>query len=198
MRNDLKNIAQWIKPNSRLLDLGCGDGTLLAHLSETKNVDGYGIEIDEQAITQCIHRGVNVIQRNIDKRMTDFADQSFDCVVMSQSLQTMRHTDKVLLEMLRVGKEGIISFPNMGYIKGRLQFALGGHMPVTKSLEHTWFETPNIHLCTIKDFENLCTSLNIEILERKLLGNNHKDRFLMNLLPNLLGKVALYRVKKLN
>lgn len=196
MRNDLKSIVDWIKPDSHLLDLGCGNGTLLAHLHSKKNVSGYGIEIDETAISECIKNGVDVIQKDIDGNMTEFADQSFDYVVMSQSLQTMRHTDKVLLEMLRVGREGIISFPNMGYIKGRIQLALFGHMPVTKSLAHTWYETPNIHLCTVKDFKNLCKELDIEIVEFKLLGNDLKNHLMMRLFPNLLGKVALYRVRK--
>lgn len=196
MRKDLQKIAKWIAPNSHILDLACGNGTLLAHLIEHKNVTGYGIEIDEAAILECIAKSVDVIQQDIDGRMTAFASGSFDYVVMSQSLQTMRHTDKVLLEMLRVGKEGIISFPNMGYIKGRLQFALCGHMPVTKSLAHTWYETPNIHLCTIKDFERLCQTLDIEIVERKLLGNDLQGHLPMQLFPNLLGKIALYRLRK--
>ena len=108
----------------------------------------------------------------------------------------MRNTDQALLDMLRIGREGIISFPNMGYIRGRLQFALKGHMPVTKSLTHTWYETPNIHLCTIKDFENLCKELDIEILERIVVDSEHESRLGMNWFPNLLGKIALYRVKK--
>lgn len=196
MRSDLSIIADWITPNTRVLDLGCGDGTLLEHLKNQKSISGYGIEISPEAILSCTKRGVNVIKKDIDQGMAGFRDQSFDYVVMSQSLQTMHNTDKALLEMLRIGKEGIISFPNMGYIRARLQFALKGHMPVTKSLAHTWYETPNIHLCTIKDFENLCNQLNIEILERIVVDNDHEARPGMNLLPNLLGKLALYRVRK--
>ncbi len=196
MRRDLQIIADWIRADSRVLDLGCGDGTLLQYLKQTKRVSGYGIEIAPQAILGCTRRGVNVIKKDIDQGMSGFRSQSFDYVVMSQSLQTMHNTDRALLEMLRIGQEGIVSFPNMGYIRGRLQFALKGHMPVTKSLTHTWYETPNIHLCTIKDFENLCRALDIDILERMVVDNEHESRFGMNLLPNLLGKIALYRIRK--
>jgi len=197
MRNDLQIIADWIQQGSKVLDLGCGDGTLLEYLKREKSVSGYGIEIAPEAILGCTQRGVNVIKKDIDQGMSDFREQSFDYVVMSQSLQTMRNTDRALLDMLRIGKEGIISFPNMGYIRGRLQFALKGHMPVTKSLTHTWYETPNIHLCTIKDFENLCKELGIEILERIVVDSEHESRLGMKWFPNLLGKVALYRVRKL-
>lgn len=197
MRNDLQIIADWIQQDSKVLDLGCGDGTLLEYLKREKSVSGYGIEIAPEAILGCTQRGVNVIKKDIDQGMSDFREQSFDYVVMSQSLQTMRNTDRALLDMLRIGKEGIISFPNMGYIRGRLQFALKGHMPVTKSLTHTWYETPNIHLCTIKDFENLCKELGIEILERIVVDSEHESRLGMKWFPNLLGKVALYRVRKL-
>jgi methionine biosynthesis protein MetW len=196
MRNDHAIIADWIKPDSRILDLGCGDGLLLKHLMSEKAAFGYGIEIDPDAILGCAKNGVNVIQQDIDKGMVDFRDQSFDYVVMSQSLQTLVHVDKVLLEMLRIGREGIISFPNMGYLRARLQFAFGGHMPVTKSLSHTWYQTPNIHLCTIKDFERLCDDLGITILERMVVDNDHESKASMTLMPNLLGKVALYRVRK--
>lgn len=196
MRNDLQIIADWIRQDSKVLDLGCGDGILLEHLKESKNVSGYGIEISPEAILGCAQRGVNVIKKDIDQDMSSFREQSFDYVVMSQSLQTMRNTDRALLDMLRIGREGIVSFPNMGYIRGRLQFALKGHMPVTKSLTHTWYETPNIHLCTIKDFENLCDELGIEILERIVVDSGHESRLGMNWFPNLLGKVALYRIRK--
>lgn len=196
LRRDLQIIADWITPNSHVLDLGCGDGQLLEHLQQQKRVTGYGIEIAQEAILGCTRRGVNVIKKDIDQGVVDISSQSFDYVVMSQSLQTMHNTDRALLEMLRIGKEGIVSFPNMGYIRGRLQFALKGHMPVTKSLTHTWYETPNIHLCTIKDFENLCDKLGIEILERVVMDSEHESRWGMNLMPNLLGKIALYRVRK--
>lgn len=196
MRNDNKIISQWIKPRSSVLDLGCGDGQLLAHLKADKAVKGYGIEIDPAAILSCIKAGVNVIHQDIDTGLDGFLDQSFDYVIMGQALQTMRNTDKVLLEMLRIGSEGVISFPNMGHIRIRAQLALGGHMPVTKSIAHTWYETPNIHLCTITDFEDLCAKLDIEILERQVVGNNHEQQLGMRIWPNLLGKIALYRLKK--
>ena len=196
MRNDLVLISDWISANSRVLDLGCGDGMLLKHLAEHNNTTGYGIEIDPQAILGCTRNGVSVIQQDIDNGMSNFQDHSFDYVVMSQSLQTMVHVDKVLLEMLRIGREGIISFPNMGYFRARLHFALGGRIPVTKSLRHAWYETPNIHLCTIKDFETLCKTLGITVLERKVVDADHSSKTSMSLMPNLLGKLALYRVEK--
>ncbi|MGM0563055.1 MAG: methionine biosynthesis protein MetW [Pseudomonadota bacterium] len=197
LRTDQAIIANWIRPGSRVLDLGCGDGALLDHLARERQVRGYGVEIDPEAITLCTERGVNVIQRNIESDLGSLRSQSFDYVVMSQSLQTLRKTDQALLEMLRIGAEGIISFPNMGYIRGRLQFAFGGHMPVTKALDHSWYETPNIHLCTIRDFEALCRDKGIRILERVVADNDHATRTGMNWMPNLLGKVALYRLQKI-
>ncbi|EDY87074.1 methionine biosynthesis protein MetW [gamma proteobacterium HTCC5015] len=196
LRADQQIIANWIQANSRVLDLGCGDGALLEQLTQHRQVSGYGVEIDPKAILQCTERGVNVIQQDLESGFGHLRNHSFDYVVMSQSLQTVQKTDEALLEMLRIGREGIISFPNMGYIRGRLQFALGGRMPVTRSLSHTWYQTPNIHLCTIRDFEALCREKGIEILERVVVDNDHATRPGMNWMPNLLGKVALYRLKK--
>ena len=144
MRIDLELISDWIKPSSRVLDLACGDGTLLEHLRSTHGVSGYGIEIDPGLIAACLKRGVNVIQTDLDQGLSDFEDNSFDYVIMTQSLQAMNYPDRMLLEMLRVGKEGIISFPNMGHWRCRLQFALSGQMPKTPSLPHEWYNTPNI------------------------------------------------------
>lgn len=196
MRVDLELITNWIEPNSRVLDLACGDGTLLAHLQKNKGVSGYGIEIDPDHIAECIDKGVNAIQIDLDAGLSDFKANSFDYVIMTQSLQAMHFPDRLLEEMLRVGQQGIVSFPNMGFWKCRMQFALLGRMPVTRALNNNWYNTPNIHLCTIADFENLCNERHISVLQRATVDFSHQPRFLMNKLPNLLSEIALYRFKK--
>ena len=197
LRPDLEIICEWIKSDTRILDLGCGDGTLLTHLKQTRGVTGYGLEIDEVNIQQCIAKGVQVIQTNLDEGIAEFFDEdSFDYVVMTQTLQAIQHPDKLLDEMLRIGKEGIVTFPNMAYWKNRLQLGLGGHMPVTRTLSDEWFDTPNIHLCSINDFENLCQERGIKILQRTAVDYAHRHSLGMKLFPNLLGELALYRFCK--
>ena len=147
MRADLAIIAEWIKPRSSILDLGCGDGTLLKQLRDQQSVRGIGLEIDERNIEICLENNLNIIQSDLNNGLQDyFSDNSFDYVIMSQTLQATKHPEQLIDEMLRVGKEGIITFPNMAHWKARLQLALGGHMPVTKSLPNRWYNTPNIHL----------------------------------------------------
>lgn len=194
LRPDLEIICEWIKPDTRILDLGCGDGTLLAHLKKTCNVTGYGLEIDEENILQCVAKGVQVIQTNLDAGITEFFDEnSFDYVVMTQTLQAIQHPEKLLQEMMRIGREGIVTFPNMAHWKSRLQLGLHGHMPITKTLPNEWYDTPNIHLCSIRDFENLCEKLNIKIMQRTAVDYAHRHSLTIKLLPNLLGEIALYR-----
>lgn len=194
MRIDHEIIAEWIEPNSRVLDLGCGDGSLLAHLQNRKNVGGYGVEIDDNNIAHCITNNVQVIQTDIDDGLSAyFDDDSFDYAIMSQTLQAMLRPDQLMDEMLRVAKQGIVTFPNMGYWKARLQFSLAGHMPVTKKLPYQWYDTPNIHLCTLNDFERLCKDHGITILERIVADHAHRSTFSQRLLPNLMGELALYR-----
>jgi methionine biosynthesis protein MetW len=149
-------IDSWIQPNSRILDLGCGDGSLLEQLIRAKHVSGYGLEIDPKQITQCVARGVNVIEQNLDKGLSNFADNSFDTVVMTQTLQAVHYPDKVLDEMLRIGKECLVSFPNFGYWRTRLYLLTNGKMPVSNFMPYSWYNTPNIHFCTVNDFESLC------------------------------------------
>ncbi|HEY3487879.1 MAG TPA: methionine biosynthesis protein MetW [Gammaproteobacteria bacterium] len=197
MRADLLLISQWIKPGSRVLDLACGDGTLLAHLQTQKNVTGYGIEIDPQHIIECLDKGVNVIQTDLDAGLSDFDENSFDYVVMTESLQAMHFPDRLLQEMLRISKQGIVSFPNIGHWKCRLQFSLTGQMPLTQALAHHWYDTPNIHLCTLKDFEMLCRKKDIHIVERTALDRGHRISPVINIIPNLLAEVALYRFQKI-
>ena len=198
LRTDQSLIAEWVKPGSRVLDLGCGDGTLMAHLQQHQEVKGYGLEIDEENIVQCIHKGVDVIQTDLDKGLSEFKKESFDYVIMTQTLQAIRYPDKLLKEMTRVGREAIVTFPNMGHWKNRIQLALAGHMPKSKTLPYEWYNTPNIHLCTLTDFENLCAANNIEILDRATVDHEHQSSLGMKLFPNLLGEIAIYRFRQKN
>lgn len=195
MRADLAIIADWIKPGSSMLDMGCGDGTLLKYLRDNSEVDGIGLEIDAHKIESCVLDSISVIQADLNDGLEQyFSDNSFDYVVMGQTLQAMDRPDILIEEMLRVGKQGIITFPNMAYWKGRLQLGIRGLMPVTKNLPNQWFDTPNIHLCTLHDFEALCKEKNIDILERTVVDHTHsKSTLLMRLFPNLFGEIAIYR-----
>ncbi len=197
LRPEIKAIIEWIKPNSRVLDLGCGDGALLKYLQDNLNVTGYGLEIDNDNIVQCIKNGVNVIQTNLDAGLSDFDNNSFDYVIMTQTLQAIQHPDKLLDEMLRIGREGIITFPNFGYWSCRLQL-LFGRMPVTTSLSHQWYNTPNIHLCTLSNFEDLCHAKSIKILNRTVADDQYLNHLLIKLFPNLMAQTALYRIQALN
>ncbi len=196
MRSDLEIIANWIRPGTRVLDLGCGDGALLRHLQETRNVTGYGLEIDPDNIVACLRNGVNVIQTDLDQGLSDFDADSFDYVVMSQTLQAVLYPDRLIDEMMRVGREGIVTFPNFGHWRLRYHLALKGRMPVSSALPHNWYDTPNIHLCTIKDFEALCDAKNLEILERLVLDHRLRRSWAGSLLPNLIGEIALYRFRR--
>ncbi|MES2353364.1 MAG: methionine biosynthesis protein MetW [Pseudomonadota bacterium] len=189
-RADYAVIAGWVPPNSRILDLGCGGGELLKFLHEERNTGGYGVEIDPGGILACFKNGVNVIQMDLESGLSGFGPSSFDCVILSQTLQAMWNTELMMREMLRVGREAIVTFPNFGYWRHRLDI-LRGHMPVSPDLPYQWFNTPNIHLCTLTDFEDLCRRLGVRILERLVLSNGE----VVNTLPNLLGSLAIYRIK---
>lgn len=197
MRPELELISEWINPGTRVLDLGCGSGVLLAHLSAHRQVSGYGLEIDPNKLLHCIRRGVNVIHADLEVGLADFGDHSFDYVIMTQTLQAVRHTEALLDEMLRVGREGIVTFPSFGFWRYRLQIALHGLMPVGKTLPYQWYNTPNIHLFTIRDFEALCQRKHIKILQRAVLDHtHHRARRLSRVWPNLLGEIALYRLSR--
>jgi len=196
LRTDLALIAQWIHPHSEVLDLGCGNGALLVHLRQHHQVTGYGIEIDDDNVVRCIQAGVNVIHGDVDQGLLDFADNTFDYVVMTQTLQAMRRPDKALLEMLRVGKESIVTFPNFGHWRARYHYGMRGRMPLTRALPNEWYDTPNIHLCTLWDFEALCKTLGLRILQRRVVDPTHRTSRGMKLLPNLFGELALYRLGK--
>jgi methionine biosynthesis protein MetW len=196
MRLDLRLAERWIKPQSRVLDLGCGDGELLAHLRDKFDTKGYGLEIDEEKINDCVARGVNVIQQNLNKGLSNFGDNSFDSVIMTQALQAVEKPDQLLNDMLRVGKQAIITFPNFAHWKTRSYLFFKGQMPVSEALPYSWYDTPNIHLCTFRDFEALCHTLDIKILNRLAVDDDQQGSFLMKYLPNLMGEVAIYRVSR--
>jgi methionine biosynthesis protein MetW len=191
-RPDFEAIARWIRPGSQVLDLGCGDGSLLAYLRETRETLGYGVEISDANVVACVKNRVNVIQMDLEAGLSGFEDDSFDYVILSLTLQAMRRTERILREILRVGKEGVVSFPNFGHWTHRAQIVMG-RMPVSKHLPYQWFDTPNVHLCTLTDFEAFCTQHSIRILERMVLGN----RGVVRTLPNLLGTLAVYRFEQL-
>ena len=189
-------LKDWISEDSKVLDLGCGDGSLLDDLKKEKSVSGLGIEIDAGKIKSCLEKGISVIEQDIDNGLENFGNQTFDFVVMSQSIQALKRPELALEEIVRVGKECIVSIPNFANIKCRLQLFFKGQMPVSKALPHDWFSTPNLHLCSLEDFEELCKKCKISIIERKLSKTNGEESFLMKLFPNLFSEVALYKLIK--
>ncbi len=190
-RPDFAAIATWIPEGASVLDLGCGDGSLLRYLKDTRKVRGYGVEISDANIVACINNGMNVIQGDFDAGLSGFETQSFDFVILSQTLQATRHTEALVSEMLRVGREGIVSFPNFGHWKNRLQI-LSGNMPVSEELPYQWYDTPNVHLCTLHDFEAFCGRHQVRILDRRVMTRGNE----VGLLPNLLGAMAAYRFRR--
>jgi len=188
-RYDFDVIAGWIAPGERVLDLGCGDGSLLRHLMEVRDVRGWGVENDPANIVACIDNGINVIQVDLEKGLADFQDGFFDHVIMSLSLQTIHNTLGILDEMLRVGHEAVVSFPNFGYRKHRESIA-AGRMPVSESLPHQWFDTPNVRFFTIADFDVLCAQSGITVLDRLAFEDGRR----VDDDPNLNASMAVYRL----
>ncbi|MBK7647526.1 MAG: methionine biosynthesis protein MetW [Betaproteobacteria bacterium] len=189
-RPDFDVISGWIKPGHRVLDLGCGDGTLLKHLIDTRGVKGWGVEIEDANVLAAIRNGINVIQGNLEHGLDVFADQAVDHVVLSRTLQTVRHTEGILREMLRVGREAVVSFPNFAYWKN-LRSVLGGRMPVSEDLPYQWYDSPNVRFFTVLDFEALCEKMGLIIRERSVLdeeGNPVTEEV------NFLGSLAVYRL----
>ncbi|WP_347710089.1 methionine biosynthesis protein MetW [Thiomicrorhabdus sp. zzn3] len=198
MSPEFKLISDWITPNSRVLDLGCGDGRLLTHLINTHQISGYGMELDPDKIIQAIDANINVIQSNLNNHdiCHYFDEDSFDYVIMTQALQVVKRPDELLDDMLAIGKQSIITFPNFGHWKMRAQLLFKGRMPETKTLPYHWYDTPNIHLCTFNDFEDLCEAKGIEVVERAVVNAEHRSTLGMKIAPNLLGEIALYKVQK--
>ncbi len=190
-RPDFAAIAAWIPVGASVLDLGCGDGSLLRYLKETRRVRGYGVEIADDNIVACIRNGVNVIQGDLDSGLSGFETGAFDYVILSQTLQAVRHTEALVMEILRVGREGIVSFPNFGHWRNRLDI-LNGKMPVSEALPYQWYDTPNVHLCTLRDFEAFCAAHRLQILERSVMADGRE----VSVLPNLRGSMAVYRFKR--
>jgi methionine biosynthesis protein MetW len=196
MRLDLTHIQQWITPGSRVLDLGCGDGEFLQQLRDTRQVRGMGLEINPDNITAAIARGLDIVEQNMDEGLANFPDQSFDTVVMAHALQAVHFPDRVLEEMLRIGRECIVTFPNFGHWRCRLYLGTRGRMPVSRFMPYSWYDTPNIHFCTVRDFEALCRDRRIRIVDRDMVGNTRRRPVLASAWPNLFSLTAIYRISR--
>ena len=193
MRYDLTRIMDWVPRASRVLDLGCGDGEFLAQLQTARDVEALGIELDINNITAAARRGISVIQQDMDRGLDNFPNQSFDIVVLAHALQVLHRPHSVLEEMVRIGKEAIVTFPNFGHWRCRLHLGLLGRMPVSRLLPFEWYDTPNIHFCTVTDFEALCGQMNIAILDQDIV-TGPRATILNSLAPNLFGSTAIFRI----
>ncbi|MCY3859366.1 MAG: methionine biosynthesis protein MetW [Gammaproteobacteria bacterium] len=187
-------IIDLVNPNARVLDLGCGDGDLLCRLRQTKSVTGYGVEIEHTRIEGCLARGVNVIEHDIDAGLDRFPTNSFDIVIMNETLQAISEPRTLVREMLRIGEECVVTFPNFAYWQCRKQLFFGGRMPVSKHLPNEWYDTPNIHLCTIHDFDTMCAAENVRVITRHVFDQHGRETFPTRMLPNVLGVTAFYRL----
>ena len=196
MKKEFKVIAELLPKNTRVLDVGCGDGSLMSFLEKEKNIEVRGLELSQDKVQQCIQKGLPVIQGNAETELHQFPDQSFDYVILSQTLQAFYNPDKVLRELLRIGSSVVISIPNFGYWKVRIKLLISGKMPVTKTLPNTWYNTPNLHMCTIKDLFNFCDEKNIII--KKVIGVNQDKISLIkrsNLeIKNLFSKLGIFLI----
>lgn len=195
MRVDLTEIIDWIPQGSRVLDLGCADGEFLQQLRAERNVHGTGVEIDTARLAEAVARGLDVIQLDIDHGLNSFTNDSFDVVVMAHALQALQRPHQVLTRMVEIGREAVVTFPNFGHWQCRVYLALRGQMPVSKVMPYHWYDTPNIHFCTVQDFEQLCASLNIEIVDRDVVGIQAGD-VLPRIWPNLFAVTAIYRIRR--
>ncbi|HMM13663.1 MAG TPA: methionine biosynthesis protein MetW [Parvibaculum sp.] len=175
-RVDLALIAEMIAPDARVLDVGCGDGELLALLARTKNVDGRGIELSQEGVNACVSRGLSVVQGDADTDLRTYPDNAFDYVILSQTIQATRNPREVLQQMKRIGRRAVVSFPNFGNWRVRLQLLCSGRMPVTRTLGHAWYDTPNIHLCTVRDFVALCEEVDFNIDDAVSVSGNRARR----------------------
>ncbi len=196
MRPDLDIIQHWIAPGSRVLDLGCGDGSLLEYLKNTRQISEIGLEIDANNIHKCLSKGVNVIEQDLNKGLQNFGDKSFDTVLLTQTLQAVNYPDVVIDEMLRIGRNCIVTFPNFGNWRSRLYLLRKGRMPVSKFMPYQWYDTPNIHFCTVRDFDVLCREKGIKVITRTVVDHLHQGNWYIKLWPNLLGETAIYHISR--
>ena len=192
----LSVIEKWVEVRSKVLDLGCGNGNILSELQKTKDINGLGVEIEEKNIEECLLQNINVIEQNIDDGLINFSNDSFDVVILSQTIQVLKNPDTALEEITRIGKTCIVTIPNFGHWRSRLSLLLNGRMPVTSPLPESWHATPNIHLCTLKDFEMLCSELLITIEERVTVNSNNENKWYLNIWPNLFSASAIYKISK--
>ncbi|HYM32082.1 MAG TPA: methionine biosynthesis protein MetW [Candidatus Cybelea sp.] len=198
IRVDLLLIADMVAPSCRVLDIGCGEGELLEYLAREKRVDGRGIELSQAGVNACVSRGLSVVQGDADTDLRDYPTGSFDYAILSQTLQATRKPDQVLRQLLRIGKRAIVSFPNFGYWKVRLSMLWHGRMPVTSALDQPWYDTPNIHLCTIRDFALLCDALGITV-EKRIAVDRFGQKGIVGssgLLANLLAEQGVFLLSK--
>ena len=192
----LSVIEKWVEVRSKVLDLGCGNGNILSELQKTKDVIGLGVEIEEKNIEECLLQNINVIEQNIDDGLINFSNDSFDVVILSQTIQVLKNPNNALEEITRIGETCIVTIPNFGHWRSRLSLLLNGRMPVTSPLPESWYATPNIHLCTLKDFEMLCSELLITIQERVTVNSNNENKWYLNIWPNLFSTSAIYKISK--
>ena len=191
-RSEQAIIAGWVTSGQRVLDLGCGDGALLATLIAERQVRGYGIDIADENVLACVKRGVNVIQSDLESGLAGFRDHSFDTVILSQTLQQIHRVEVIINEMLRVGREVIVTFPNFAFWRHRVQLGVRGTMPVSRTLPYEWYNTPNVRMFTVREFDRFCGQRGIEVIDREVLSEDQKVTFA----PNLFGQLAFYRIRK--
>lgn len=192
VRPDFDVVTNWVPQGASVLDLGCGDGELLARLQRERGTIGYGVEIEDGAVLACLNRGLNVLQGNIESGLNLFDDGAFDVVILSQTLQATRHTEALVREVLRVGKSAIVTLPNFGHWSVRWQLGFGGRMPVSKRLPYQWYDTPNVHFSTITDFDVFCADKGIMVERRVALAGGSAIKFL----PNVRGETAVFQIRK--
>ena len=198
LRSDLRLVADLIEPQTRVLDVGCGDGALLDYLEHAKGVDARGVEISQDGVRHCVSQGLSVIQGDADADLSDYPSDAFDYVILSQTLQTVREPRTVLQQLTRIGRRAIVSFPNFGYWRVRLYLAVRGRMPVTQALGQPWYETANIHFCTFGDFEALCRALDVTV--RRRIAIDHQGRVgsfpALGPLANVFGEIGVFVLEK--